>query len=122
MVCSDVAVEALNGNGSVNCCGCIGVVFDLNMAPSVRTALLWGITQRQMVTLYQCSGTAYWSHLQGASPFLFVLVFLTLEVGLICCPETLVKVCHLTLHNTPEACSSHQRHGISLKSWPLRVL
>jgi hypothetical protein len=93
----------------------------------VRSALLWGITQRRLVNLFWRFGTTYRSHLQGSrstrnhgrlSWFATLnyrqkrrLGIRLLKMGPIRCPETSGKYYHLKLRNVPEERRSHQNRG-----------
>jgi hypothetical protein len=46
----------------------------------------------------------------------FRILFLSLEIGQIGCPETSIRNCYYSLRNNPEERDSHLLHGGSLKS------
>jgi hypothetical protein len=85
-------------------------------ATSIRTGLLWVVTQSRVVILYRRFGTTYLSHLKGQE------VQGPLKIGPIRCPETSVKDYHSTLRNTTEQRSCHQHRGGSLKSQLLQYV
>jgi hypothetical protein len=77
-------------------------LFQASAAMLMRSALFWGVTQRQVVILYRRFGTTYRSHLQRSRMKQCFSGLLDSWRWLIRCPETSVKDCHLTQCNTPD--------------------
>jgi hypothetical protein len=78
----------------------------------LRSALFWGVTQRQVVIFYRRFETTYLSHPQGwRCRVKLHWTSWPLKMGPIRCPETSVKYFHPSLRNTPEESRSHQHQA-----------
>jgi len=75
---------------------------------AMRNAIFRTITQRVVAIPYRRFGTTYRSHIRGSR--------ILLRMGLIDCTEKSVRNDRYSLRNSPEARSSHELRGGSLKS------
>jgi hypothetical protein len=76
---------------------------------SIRSALVWNITQRREAFPYRRFGTNYWSHIQR--PRIPRRISWPLNIWPIVCPETSVSNYHYTLRNIPEERRTYLHHG-----------
>ena len=94
------------------------VWFQASAAKYVRSAIIWDFTQRRVVIRYRRFGTTSRAHHQGSASSGNSMPMsrnLSVEMGLIGCPETSVRNCNETPREIPDKSGSQVRCSFVLR-------